>query len=136
MTAESARPTDRRRLVGPALRTFFRIASRWNLSPNEERRLLGLPARSTYYRWRREHRGRLSSDAMDRISCVIGIYGALHAIFSDERQADSWLRRPNLAPQFGGQAALQIMMTGQTSGLLIVRHYLEEQVGSVLLPWS
>lgn len=131
---ESAGSTDRSQLVGPALRAFFRIARRWNLSAGEERCLLGLPARSTFYRWRREHRGRLSSDSMERISCVIGIYSALHAIFSDGRQADSWIRRPNIAPQFSGQTALELMMVGQMNGLRVVRRYLDGQVEPEILP--
>ena len=32
----------RRALTGPALRTFFRIASAWHLSEAEQMRLLGL----------------------------------------------------------------------------------------------
>lgn len=132
MTTASVGSTDRRELVRPALRAFFRIARKWELSVEEERCLLGFPARSTYYRWRREHRGRFSSDVMERISCVIGIYGALHAIFSDGRQADSWIRRPNVAPQFSGQTALQtMMMGGRVADLRVVRRYLDGQIG----PW-
>ena len=128
MMTELAGSTDRSHLVGPALRAYFRIARSWNLSAGEERCLLGLPARSTFYRWRREHRGRLSSDSMERISCVIGIYGALHAIFSDRNQADSWIRRPNSAPHFSGQTALQVMIGRNTSALRFVRRYLDGQI--------
>lgn len=132
MTTGSALSSDNRQLVGPALRAFFRIAGKWNLSADEERCLLGLPARSTYYRWRREHCGRLSSDAMERISCVIGIYGALHTMFPDDKQADSWIRRPNAAALFSGQTALHFMMGGQVNGLRAVRLYLDGQVESDL----
>ncbi len=128
MTTEPALLTDQCHLVGPALRVFFRIARKWRLSADEQRRLLGYPARSTFYRWRREHRGRLSGDTMERISCVIGIYGALHAIFSDGTQADSWVRRPNAAPQFSGQTALQLMIESTTYDLRFVRRYLDGQI--------
>ena len=134
MTTDSAWSADRRHLAGPALRAFFRIARKWDLSADEERCLLGLPARSTYYRWRREHRGRLSSDAMERISCVIGIYGALHTIFQDGKQADSWIRRPNSAPHFGCQSALQKMIGGQAEDFCIIRSYLDGQIESESLP--
>nr|WP_290590611.1 MbcA/ParS/Xre antitoxin family protein [Arenimonas sp. SCN 70-307] len=65
---------------------------------------------------------------MERISCVIGIYGALHTIFQDGKQADSWIKRPNAAALFSGQTALHLMMGGQVTGLRAVRLYLDGQV--------
>jgi hypothetical protein len=69
------------------------------------------------------------TDVLERISYVLGIYKALHSLFVDRAQADSWVRRPNAAPMLGGQSALDRMLAGQVGGLCIVRQYLEEQRG-------
>ena len=42
--------TDRGGLSGPALRTFFQIAELWGLSVDEQMTLLGVAARSTFYK--------------------------------------------------------------------------------------
>lgn len=62
---------------------------------------------------------------MERISCIIGIYGSLHAIFSDSAQADSWIRRVNFSPQFGGRSALHNMAAGRLDDLRSVRQHLD-----------
>ena len=50
---------------------------------------------------------------------------ALHVKFPHAQQADSWLRRPNQAPLFGGRPALEIMLEGGIDGLARVRGYLD-----------
>lgn len=63
-----------RDLSGPALRAFFAISRKWGLTADEERRLLGFPGRSSFFRWKRQHSGRLSNDVIERISYMLGIY--------------------------------------------------------------
>lgn len=118
----------RRRLTSPALRAFFRIAAKWNLTSSEQRCLLGMPAWSTFYAWKRRATGRLTWDGLERISYVIGIWHSLHSIFADEAQADGWIRRPNSAPIFAGGSALDRMLAGQVAELFVVRQYLSGQV--------
>lgn len=119
----------RRDLAGPALRAFFRISDRWDLDTEQERLLLGSPGRSTFFRWKRDLSGQLPQDALERISYILGIYKALHLLFSDDRQADGWVRRPNAAPLFGGRPALERMLGGQVADLFVVRQYLDAQRG-------
>jgi hypothetical protein len=119
----------RRDLAGPALRAFFNITARWRLTNDEERVLLGSPGRSTFYRWKRDHEGQLPHDVLERISYVLGIYKALHLVFSDDRQADEWVRRPNAAPLMGGRPAIERMLGGQVADLFVVRQYLDAQRG-------
>lgn len=121
--------SSRSSLAGPALRTFFRIAEKWSLSTDQARRLLGSPARSTFYRWKRDLPGSLSQDVIERISYVLGIYKALHIHFPDSEQADGWVKRTNSGPLFGGASALDRMMGGQVAGLYLVRQYLDSQRG-------
>lgn len=126
--AASAIPV-RKDLSGPALRTFFRIAELWGLSADEQMTLLGLSARSTFFKWKKGAGGALPKDTLERISYVLGIYKGLQILLPDERAADAWVRQPNAAPLFGGQSALQRMLSGQVADLFVVRQYLDAQRG-------
>jgi len=116
-------------LSGPGLRAFFRIAERWNLRVAEQRKLLGDPPESNFYKWKREQEGALSRDTLERISYVLGIFKALAILFPQPERADAWLRKPSSAPTFGGQSALQRMLSGHVADLFVVRQYLDAQRG-------
>lgn len=131
MTAQAQRAPamDRKRLSGPALRTFFRIAEQWDLSVEEQMTLLGLTARSTFFKWKKDPNTTLPKDALERISYILGVYKALQILLPDTQAADAWVRRPNEAPLFGGQSALHRMLSGQVADLFVVRQYLDAQRG-------
>ena len=116
-------------LSGPALRTFFRIADAWKLSPNEARRILGDPPRSTFFLWKRTGDGQLSRDTLERMSYVLGIYKALQILLPQKDAADAWIRKPNAAPLFGGKPAIDRMLSGNVADLYVVRQYLDAQRG-------
>lgn len=120
---------DRKELSGPALRTFFRIAELWRLSVDEQMALLGLTARSTYFKWKKHPDTVLSKDTLERISYILGVYKALQILLPNEQAADEWIRRPNHAPLFGGRPALDRMVSGQVADLFVVRQYLDAQRG-------
>ncbi|MCY4429561.1 MAG: MbcA/ParS/Xre antitoxin family protein [Rhodospirillales bacterium] len=120
---------DRKRLSGPALRTFFRIAKLWRLSVEEQMTLLGLTARSTFFKWKKDPDAVLPKDTLERISYILGIYKALQLLLPDETAADEWGERPNAAPLFGGRSALDRMLSGQVADLFVVRQYLDAQRG-------
>lgn len=118
------------RLSPPALRTFVNLARAWRLSVDEQRTLLGMPARSTFFKWiRAPQHADLAPDTLERLSYLLGIYKALHTLFTDGEQADGWLRRPNAAPPFNGQSALERMLGGRVADLYEVRRYLDGQRG-------
>ena len=119
-------------LSGPALRTFFRIADAWKLSPNEARRILGDPPRSTFFLWKRTGDAQLSRDTLERMSYVLGIYKALQILLPQKDAADAWIRKPNAAPLFGGKPAIDRMLSGNVADLYVVRQYLDAQRGG----WS
>ena len=130
--AEQARPAtefDRKGLSGPAVRTFFRIAKLWNLSVEEQMILLGLTARSTFFKWKKDPDTVLPKDTLERISYILGVYKALQILLPDEEAADEWVRRPNAALPFGGRSALDRMLSGQVADLFVVRQYLDAQRG-------
>ncbi|HZP11926.1 MAG TPA: MbcA/ParS/Xre antitoxin family protein [Nevskiaceae bacterium] len=120
---------DPKRAGGAALRTFFRISEAWGLRPKEERVILGNPAPSTFFHWKKEKDGALSRDVLERISYVIGIYKALQILLPRAEAADAWVRKENTAPQFGGRSALDRMLSGNVSDLYVVRAYLDGQRG-------
>lgn len=106
------------------LRAFFSIAREWGLTNDQQRLLLGSPGRTTFFDWKRHHSGNVSRDTLDRLSYVLGIYKALHILFSDDTAAQ-WLRNPNADPLFNGNAPLQYMLSGQLVALADVRRYLD-----------
>jgi uncharacterized protein (DUF2384 family) len=113
-----------------AVRAFGRIAGLWRLGIDEQLTLLGSPPRSTYYKWKKSpEAAQLGRDTLERISYILGIYKALQILFPDETAADSWIRRPNSAPLFGGKSALQRMLSGNVADLFVVRQYLDAARG-------
>jgi uncharacterized protein (DUF2384 family) len=105
------------------LRTFEQIADRWRLTVREREQMLGLP-RSTYARLRSNAaRATLDRNAVERLSHIFGIYKALHVLFPDDAQADTWLDRPSL--DFAGQPARVRFTSGLVADLAFVRHYLD-----------
>ena len=125
----SAPAFDRKGLSGPALRAFFRIAQLWSLSVEEQMTLLGLTARSTFFKWKKDPNTVLPKDTLERISYILGVYKALQILLPDELAADEWVRRPNAVPLFAGRSALDRMLSGQVADLFVVRQYLDAQRG-------
>ena len=111
------------------LRTYFRIADAWNLSTAERMTLLGLRSRSTFHLWREGKSGSLSADTIERLSYVFGIWKALQLLLPSDEAADAWVRKPNGAPTFNGQSALERMLSGHVADLYEVRRYLDGQRG-------
>ena len=120
---------DSQDLTGPALRAFFRIAGSWALNEAEQMRLLGLESRSTLQSWKRGAVKHIGRDALERISYIIGIFGALQILLPNEAAADAWVRKPNTAPLFGGRSAIERMASGNVADLFLVREYLDAQRG-------
>jgi len=124
-----AEPMPIGELGGPALRAFFALAERWKLRVTEQRTLLGDPPESTYFKWKKQQDGAPSRDVIERISYLLGIWKDLQILFPDPAQADAWLRKPNNASLFGGQPALERMLSGNVADLYVVRQYLDAQRG-------
>ena len=122
-------PEVRKRLSGPALRTFFNIAGAWQLSVLEQRALLGWPAASTYHKYKAGDFGALSFDTLTRLSLVLGIYKSLQVLYPDPRFADTWMRMPNSNPVFGGATPLSVAIDAGIDGLFRIRRLLDGRRG-------
>jgi hypothetical protein len=128
--AEAAPVDLSTREAGQALlRTFFNIADAWKLTGAERMALLGVRSRSTFHLWREGKSGPLSADTLERLSYVFGIYKALQMLLPSAEAADAWVRKPNAAPLFNGQSALERMLSGHVADLYEVRRYLDAQRG-------
>ena len=113
-------------LAAAGLRAFERIAQAWDLTVDEQLKLLGEPPRSSYFAWRKlPERASLSRDTLERLSNLLGIYKSLQILLPDPVAADAWVRQPNTAPLFGGGTALARMLAGNMSDLNLVRRYLD-----------
>lgn len=128
----SALPEHRAVVPGPeqlaaaGLRAFERISAAWGLTVDEQLKLLGQPARSTFFAWRKQpERAGVPRDTLERLSNLLGIYKSLQILLPDPVAADAWVRKPNAAPVFGGRSALQQMLAGNVSDLNLVRRYLD-----------
>lgn len=118
-----------RRRVGPgALRTWFNIASAWRLTDREAATLLGTGL-STYRRWKRNPQVTLDVGQMERLSLLLGIYKDLEILLPRPDAADSWVRRENQNPLFGGRSPLNRMLGGLTQDLVMVRRHLDAERG-------
>ena len=122
-------PDVRKRLSGPALRTFFNIASAWSLSVADQRALLGYPAASTYHKYKAGDVGALSFDTLTRLSLILGIYKSLQVLYPEPAFADGWVRMPNSHPIFGGRPPLTLMIDAGIDGLYRVRRLLDGRRG-------
>ncbi len=128
LAKEIKNPVDRRQLSGPALRTFFNIADKWRLGPDEQMKLLGVNARSTFYKWKKNGEAALPRDTLERISYIFGIYKALQVLLPNDA-ANDWVKKPNSARTFNGRSALDRMLSGNVVDLYVVRQYLDAQRG-------
>ena len=112
------------------LRAFFNIARDWDLSVDEQIILLGSPGRSTFFKWKQSPQSaRLGRDTLERLSLLLGIYKALQILLPQPASAETWIKRPNSAPPFGGRRALDRMLAGNISDLVAVRQYLDAMRG-------
>lgn len=111
-----------------ALKAFFAITHKWQLSTDQERVLLGIP-KATFYRWKQQMDGALSQDTMERISYILGIYKALRILLPSDKTASEWIHKPNQASIFGGNSALDKLLKGHVLDLADVRRYLDAERG-------
>ncbi|MFD2263418.1 antitoxin Xre/MbcA/ParS toxin-binding domain-containing protein [Lacibacterium aquatile] len=108
------------------LDAFTPMAEAWGLSTDEQIKLLGSPARSTFFKWKKEG-GSLPRDTAERISHLFSIWKALQILFPDSRRADEWLKRSNT--YFQNASALDVMLEGSFASLVHVRQYIDAQRG-------
>lgn len=124
--AEVADAVDGRARSQATLEAFLEITGHWGLATEEQIVLLGSPARSTFFKWKKEG-GALPRDTLERISHVFNIYKNLEIMLPEPGVADAWVRQPNRS--WGGRSAIDRMLEGNLSDLYEVRRYLDAKRG-------
>jgi uncharacterized protein (DUF2384 family) len=129
MDSPSLSAGKRRELSETGLRAFFKICEKWDLGTQEQMILLGGIPRSTFYKWKKGdgRTVRLPNDTLERLSYIVGIYRALHSLFTDEAIANRWIQWPSKSPLFGGSSPKDRMLNGRVTDLAVVRKYLDAQ---------
>lgn len=101
----------------------------WRLTEAEQLILLVTTSTSELSDWRQGEIGSATSDTLERISYLLGIYKAIHTLLPNPAQANAWIRAPNTAPLFKEGSASDLMLSGKASDLRAVRTYLDQQLG-------
>lgn len=114
----------RERLSAPALKAFFNIMARWRVRDQDARALLGGVTNGPYYEMKRAPDRLLDTDRLTRISLLVGIFKALHVLYSEDL-ADRWIQLPNTNRIFAGSTPLHYMMRGGLPALQTVRRLLD-----------
>lgn len=109
-----------------AMESFSNLAEAWELSTDDQIKLLGSPGRSTFFKWKKSG-GNVPVDTIERISHIFGIYKSLQILIPDAEDADAWIKQPN--EYFGGRSALDVMLGGKVVDIYKVRQYLDAQRG-------
>lgn len=86
--------TARRGIAQLALKGFFSLAARWQLSRPEAMTLLGLTATSTYANWKNNKTSTLPRDTLERISYLLSIDETLKHFHKTDTTSHQWLRHP------------------------------------------
>jgi uncharacterized protein (DUF2384 family) len=68
----------------------------------------------------------MDPNTLTRVFLVICIYRALHTLFEDSEQANTWLHRPN--QMFGNKPALVSLCSGELEEMYTLRKYLDNQI--------
>ncbi|MCV6587822.1 MAG: DUF2384 domain-containing protein [Marinobacterium sp.] len=111
-----------------ALKVFFNIAQEWQLTPLQQRILLGCPNQQTFQRWCRNDASstnntpELPKDTLERIGCIMIIYRTLRLQLPDAQCTRTWLYCANTS--FQGKSALNVMLQGNMSDLIQVEQHL------------
>lgn len=128
MAVASAAPERGERSAIPVgLDVFTPLAEAWDLSTDQQIRLLGSPPRSTFFKWKKVG-GALPRDTAERISNLLAIWKSLEILLTEPVRSEAWIKRPN--EFFGGASALEVMLEkGNFSDIVRVRQYLDAQRG-------
>ena len=119
---------NRTRLSPAAIRGLLRISTQWRLRDADTRVLLGGMSSGSFYALKGRTTKTLDQDQLTRVSLLLGIYKALHILYS-RKLADAWITLPNTNPMLGGDSPLNYVKKGGIPALLRVRQLLDARRG-------
>ncbi len=110
--------------MGFALKSVLNILDKWECTTEEKITLLGLK-RSTYFNYSKApESANIDINLLERLSYILNIHAALRILFTNPDSVYQWVRKPNKAPLFNNQTALDKMLSGYVSDLSDVSRYL------------
>src|SRR5262249_35737257 len=122
--------SERERLSASALKAFFNVMKLWGVRDEQARILLGGISNGPYYQWKSNPRRVLDTDALTRISYLVGIFKALNILYG-EKLADEWVSLPNSNRIFGGKTPLEYLIGGGIPAFETVRRLLDARRGGI-----
>jgi hypothetical protein len=129
VAADLSQPATRNRLSAASVAAFLRIAEKWGVRDEDARQLLGGISSGSFYALKKgPARRSLDQDTLTRISLLVGIYKALHILFS-ARLADAWMTLPNSNAMFRGFTPLAYVLRLGQPGMMQVRQLLDARRG-------
>jgi len=129
-TLHQSAPSDIEQLKA-GLKAFFRITDEWALTRDQRRALLGNPGTTLYSEWKAGtiKTRSVSTDLLDRLSYIVGIYKDLGIMHSKENQ-QLFLANPTKIAPFNDISPLEYMLSGHLVALADVRRYLDYRRGN------
>jgi len=109
------------KLSGAAIRTFVKIADRWEVEFEERARLLQVSVPVLEGWCADTQSAQLETSQLERISFLLGIFIALHTMYGGQALADDWPKKQNT--DFGERRPLDRMFDG-IDGIREVRDYI------------
>lgn len=111
-------------------KAFFALTAHWDLSRNEEARLLGWTygEKRTTLDAMRKGKTAIDNDAdkLERMIDLVNIHKCLRVLFPYDRSAVyAWVKTKR--DRFGGYSALDVMLEDGKAGIAAIRHYLEHE---------
>ena len=116
----------RRGIAQLALKGFFSLAIRWQLSRPEAMTLLGLTATSTYANWKNGKTGTIPRDTLERISYLLHIDDRLRQRWHTDDEQRQWLRREQ--SRLNGHTPLSRMLAGNVIDI----YEIQQNMGQLL----
>lgn len=130
LSEDHVSPANCRRLSGPGLRTFLRIAEQWHLTTDEQANALGMSKADFARQSEVALAGgdvTLPLDVLLRLSAILGIYKVLVTLFGD--RGLEWLNGPHGALWSDGRRPKDVMTSGNVESLLACRRHLDQLCG-------
>ncbi|WP_141740441.1 hypothetical protein [Bosea sp. BIWAKO-01] len=116
-----------RQIRRPSLGDFLRVADRWQLSEDDQVRILRCGSVGQLRRWIAINQTNealvMSSDTGERIAAVVGAAEAAGYLYTSEDEP-LWLRGPITGQPYQGQTPLSLMKEGSVEDIMNVRRYL------------
>tara|TARA_R110002072_G_scaffold953_4_gene7894 strand:+ start:361 stop:792 length:432 start_codon:yes stop_codon:yes gene_type:complete len=110
------------------LPAIFTIFSQWRLTDAQQMTLLGLINATILYDLKSQpENAKLTTDQLERVSYILGIYQSLQILLPDPALAELWLSTPNDSPLFSGTAPLDRLLVGQVVDLAVVKNFLDAE---------